>query len=57
MSVIKTDHLTKRFGKLTAVDNLNLTIEEGEVFGLIGPTGAGKTTTMVGNPSFKRMKL
>ncbi len=57
MSVIKTDHLTKRFGKLTAVDNLTLNIEEGEVFELLGPNGAGKTTTMVGNLSFKRMKL
>jgi len=46
MHAIKTDSLTKRFGSLTAVDSLNLTVEEGEIFGLVGPDGAGKTTTM-----------
>ncbi len=43
---IKTDNLTKRFGELTAVDHLNLTIARGELFGLVGSDGAGKTTTM-----------
>lgn len=43
---IKTTNLTKKFGQITAVDNLNLAIEEGEIFGLVGPDGAGKTTTM-----------
>jgi ABC-2 type transport system ATP-binding protein len=43
---IKTDNLTKRFGKLIAVDNLNLTVAPGELFGLVGSDGAGKTTTM-----------
>jgi ABC-2 type transport system ATP-binding protein len=38
--------LTKTFGNHTAVDSLNLTVEEGEIFGLVGPDGAGKTTTM-----------
>ncbi len=38
--------LTKRFGSLTAVDNLSLDIAQGEVFGFIGPNGAGKSTTM-----------
>ena len=46
MQAIKTTNLTKRFDNLTAVDNLNLAIEEGEIFGLVGPDGAGKTTTM-----------
>ena len=43
--VIKTESLTKSYGKLTAVDHLNLEIRRGEVFGLLGPNGAGKTTT------------
>jgi len=38
--------LTKRYGKLTALRNLDLTVEEGAVFGFVGPNGAGKTTTM-----------
>ena len=44
--MIETKHLTKIFGNLTAVDDLNLTINEGDIFGFIGPNGAGKTTTM-----------
>lgn len=43
--VIQTTGLTKRYGELTAVDSLNLTVYRGEVFGLLGPNGAGKTTT------------
>jgi ABC-2 type transport system ATP-binding protein len=46
LPVIKTDNLTKRFNDLTAVEGLNLTVAKGELFGLIGPDGAGKTTTM-----------
>jgi len=38
--------LTKKFGKLTALDQVSLTVEKGEVFGYIGPNGAGKTTTI-----------
>jgi ABC-2 type transport system ATP-binding protein len=45
-SIIQTRDLTKRFGTLTAVDRLNLTVAAGEIFGLVGPDGAGKTTTL-----------
>lgn len=44
--MIKTFNLTKKFGDITAVDNLNLDIKKGEIFGFIGPNGAGKTTTI-----------
>ena len=44
--MIETKNLTKNYGNLTAVDNLNLTIQDGDIFGFIGPNGAGKTTTM-----------
>ncbi|RLC96372.1 MAG: ABC transporter ATP-binding protein [Chloroflexi bacterium] len=44
--VIETHDLTKRFKKVTAVDKLNLSIQRGEIFGLLGPDGAGKTTTI-----------
>jgi len=44
--MIKTTNLTKKYGSLIALDNLNLEIEEGECFGFIGPNGAGKTTTI-----------
>lgn len=46
MEPIRTENLTRRFGDLTAVDNLTLSVSEGEIFGLVGPDGAGKTTTM-----------
>ena len=46
MVAIKTDNLTKVFDGLTAVDGLSLTVAKGELFGLIGSDGAGKTTTM-----------
>ncbi len=46
MITIKTEGLTKKFASLVAVDNLNLQVKEGEIFGLVGPDGAGKSTTM-----------
>ena len=46
MEAIRTESLTRAFGDLTAVDRLTLSVEEGEIFGLVGPDGAGKTTTM-----------
>ena len=45
--ILFTHDLTKRYAETLAVDNLNLTIREGEVFGLLGPNGAGKTTTIL----------
>jgi len=44
--VIETNQLTKRYGDLIAVNNINLKLSEGDVFGFIGPNGSGKTTTM-----------
>ena len=46
MAAIRTQALTKKFDELAAVSDLNLEVEEGEIFGLVGPDGAGKTTTM-----------
>lgn len=46
MPVIRTEALTRRFGAVKALDQLTLTVDEGEIFGLVGPDGAGKTTTM-----------
>jgi ABC-type multidrug transport system ATPase subunit len=44
--VIRTEGLTKRFGRLTAVDGLDLDVREGDLFGFLGPNGSGKTTTV-----------
>ncbi len=44
--MIETENLTRKFGGLTAVDNLTLRVDKGEVFGFLGPNGAGKTTTV-----------
>lgn len=46
MDIIETNGLSKKFGKLLALDNLSLNIEKGSVFGLLGPNGAGKSTTI-----------
>ncbi len=45
-ALIEIHELSKHFAKRAAVDQVNLTIESGEIFGLVGPNGAGKTTTM-----------
>jgi ABC-2 type transport system ATP-binding protein len=45
-TVLQTQHLTKRYGSLVAVDDLTLEVYEGEVFGFLGPNGAGKTTSI-----------
>ena len=44
--VIQTDALTKRYGEIVAVDGLSLEAQRGHIFGLLGPNGSGKTTTM-----------
>lgn len=46
MTSIRAESLTKTFGPLIALDQLSFSVEEGEIFGLVGPDGAGKTTTM-----------
>lgn len=45
-NAIEIKNLTKKFGDFTAVDDLSLTVEEGEIFGFLGPNGAGKSTTI-----------
>ena len=46
MHAIETNNLTKKFGDTIAVNGLDLTVDQGKIFGLIGPDGAGKTTTI-----------
>ena len=44
--MIEVQHLTKRYGPFTAVDDISFTVDKGEILGFLGPNGAGKTTTM-----------
>lgn len=46
MNVVTIEGLTKKFGNFTAVDNISISIAEGEIYGLLGPNGAGKSTTI-----------
>ena len=43
-TVVKIENLVKRYKELVAVDHMNLSIEKGEIFGLLGPNGSGKST-------------
>jgi len=45
-TAIEIEHVVKRFGTFTAIDDLSLSVETGEIFGLLGPNGSGKTTTV-----------
>src|SRR6476659_8921559 len=44
--IITAEHLTKKFGEFTAVDNISFNVGKGEIFGFLGANGAGKTTAM-----------
>ncbi len=44
--LLRTEHLTKDYGRSRALDDLNLSLQRGEVFGLLGPNGSGKTTAL-----------
>ncbi|MFD1550365.1 ATP-binding cassette domain-containing protein [Levilactobacillus fuyuanensis] len=46
INAIEVNHLTKKFGEKTVVDDISFNVRQGEVFGLLGPNGAGKTTTL-----------
>ena len=46
MTILETNGLTKKYGSLTAVDHVSLSVEKGQVFGFLGPNGSGKTTTI-----------
>lgn len=62
MKVIEIKDLVKKYDNTIAVDNINLSIEEGEIYGILGPNGAGKSTTIslicsLLNPSFGEIKI
>src|SRR5689334_20575750 len=44
--VLEISHLTKKYGEFIALDDLTLTVEQGQILGFVGPNGAGKTTTI-----------
>src|SRR5213594_614123 len=44
--MITVEHLTKHYGRITAVDDISFEVPKGEILGFLGPNGAGKTTTM-----------
>jgi len=44
--IISVEHVTKKFGTITAVDDISFSVGEGEIFGFLGPNGAGKSTTI-----------
>ena len=46
MSILSMKQISKHFGKVTALDGIDLEVEQGDVYGFIGPNGAGKTTTI-----------
>src|SRR5699024_196636 len=46
MSLLRTDNVTKRFGRFTALNRVNIELNKGEIYGFIGPNGAGKSTTI-----------
>lgn len=46
MSVIEVEHLSKAYGSTVAVDDVSFSVQEGEIFGILGRNGAGKTTTV-----------
>ena len=46
MTVLQINHLSKRYGPIQAVNDLNLEVQQGEVYGILGPNGSGKTTTL-----------
>lgn len=46
MNIIETQNLTKFYGKSKGIENVTLSVKQGEIFGFIGPNGAGKSTTI-----------
>ncbi|GAF84218.1 unnamed protein product, partial [marine sediment metagenome] len=52
--ILRLENLTKQFGDLVAVNDLSLTIDEGEIISLLGPSGCGKTTTLNMIAGFER---